>query len=49
MTRAEVLANLQVIKDQIEHFGEVFFDESDIPMIDVIIDLLKNGENGDEI
>ena len=41
MTRAEVLANFQVIKDQIEHFGEVFFDESDIPMIDAVIELLK--------
>ena len=41
MTKKEVLANFQVIKDQIEHFGEVFFDEGDIPMIDAVIELLK--------
>lgn len=48
MTRTEVLANFQVIKDQIEHFGEVFFDESDIPMIDVVIESL-DGVHGEWI
>ena len=47
MTKNEALWNFIAIKNMIEMFGEVFFDESDIPMIDVVIEALRSDTHGD--
>ena len=41
MTKNETLWNFIAIKNMIEMFGEVFLDESDIPMIEVVIEALR--------
>lgn len=38
MNKEEALNNFIAIKDTIKQFGEVFFDESDLPLIDTVID-----------
>lgn len=45
MTKEEALNNFIAIKYSIEQFGEVFFDESDLPLIEVIIDTLQEVTN----
>ena len=47
MTKNEALWNFIAIKEMIEMFGEVFLDESDIPMIDIVIESLRGDVYGD--